>query len=317
MLSFDSKRNSTLPRDAATVIVLRDCAHGHGIETFCVLRHISSSFLGGAMVFPGGKVEPADAADVWGDRATAPHPRGAAFATEQLSARALAVAACREMLEEGGILPTDRPLAAAEALSLRAELLISPATTDGAPPPLATALERRGLTLSLGALVPWARWITPAAEATRFDARFFLLELPEGQEGRHDERETTMSFWARPTDVLDRFVRGELFLAPPTTRTLEMLAGARDRKEALALASEQSLAPICPTFVPADPPFLALPGDPAHEVSGGSVPGPTRFVLRNGRFVSEQPPAQASAIVPSSTAVVSTTRETRSSRRSP
>jgi len=250
-----------------------------------VLRHKKSTFLGGAVVFPGGKVEPADGADAWTAQATPPHPRAAAFATEQAPARALSVAACREMLEEGGILPLDAPFPAAEVAALRTELLRSPGTS------LAEALARRGRRLALNALVPWARWITPTAESRRFDARFFLLLLPEGQEGQHDDHETTMSFWARPAEVLERSGKGEIFLAPPTTRTLELLADARDARTALAIAAAQPLAPICPTFIPADPPYLALPGDPAHEVRERRVAGPTRFVLRDGRFLSEEPPA--------------------------
>ncbi len=49
------------------------------------------------------------------------------------------------------------------------------------------------------------------------------------------------------------------------------------------------LAPICPQFVPGDPPALALPGDPAHREREAIVRGPTRFVLVDGRFVSRDP----------------------------
>jgi 8-oxo-dGTP pyrophosphatase MutT (NUDIX family) len=315
LLSFDPKQDPTLPRDAATVIVIREGSHG--LEAFCVLRHTRSSFLGGAVVFPGGKVDLTDASPLWADRATAPHPRSAACATEAVAARALAVAACRELLEEGGIVPTDRPLGAADVAALRAELLAPPlGASSPSPVPLAAALERRGHRLALGALVPWARWVTPAAEARRFDARFFLLELPPGQEGLHDDHETTMSFWARPADVLDRFTRGEIFLAPPTIRSLELLARVRHNHEALGLAEAQPLAPIRPTFIAAEPPFLALPGDPAHEERSIRVLGPTRFVLRDGRFVSEDPPAQASAIAPSPQEAEGSTGDPGFSRRS-
>lgn len=163
---------------------------------------------------------------------------------------------------------------------------------------LAAALRRRGLRLALDRLVPWARWVTPAAEGRRFDARFFLLELPPGQVGRHDKHNHHELLGA-PLGVLNRFTRGEIFLAPPTTRSLELLASAPDVRAAQALAGEQSLRPICPLFVPDDrAPFLALPGDRAHAVREPRVAGPTRFVLRDGRFVSEEgaePPTQAGA----------------------
>ncbi len=279
------------------MVVVRD--GGQGIEVFCVLRHQKSSFLGGAVVFPGGKVEASDGFEAWASLVTtmttvddggaeAPAEEGAP------TVRTIAVAACREMLEEGNIVPLVRemaregeePIGDAEVSALRVEA--------AGPGGLAAALARRGLRLALGELVPWARWVTPEAESRRFDARFFLLALPPGQVGRHDEHETTMSFWARPAAVLERFVRGEVFLAPPTTRTLELLASAPDVRAARALAAAQSLRPICPLFVPDEiAPFLALPGDPAHPVRERRVAGPTRFVLRDGRFVSEDPPGPA------------------------
>jgi 8-oxo-dGTP pyrophosphatase MutT (NUDIX family) len=309
LFSFDPSQEPTVPRHAATVAVVRDGAQG--LEVFCVLRHPRSSFLGGAVVFPGGKMEAADAAPVWAELATEPHPRGIEFdggltrgqpalpppkppaavdgvLGAVVTSRALAVAACRETLEEGRVIPLE--VSAGRTTPADAEidaLRIEAAGAGG----LAAALARRGLRLALDQLVPWARWVTPAAESRRFDARFYLLELPPGQVGRHDEHETTMSFWARPLGILDRFTRGEIFLAPPTTRSLELLASAPDVRAARALAGEQSLRPICPLFVPDDQAnFLALPGDPTHPVRERAVAGPTRFVLRDGRFVSEEAP---------------------------
>ena len=46
-------------RPAATVIMLRD--GGSGLEVFVLKRHGLSDVLGGAFVFPGGKVDAADA----------------------------------------------------------------------------------------------------------------------------------------------------------------------------------------------------------------------------------------------------------------
>jgi hypothetical protein len=202
---------------------------------------------------------------------------------EGVTPRGLAVAACRETLEEGLLVPIDPPLDDVGVAALRAE-------AGGLG--FAAAVRARRARLRIDRLVPWARWVTPEAESRRFDARFFLLALPPGQVGRHDEHETTMSFWATPDDVLGRSARGEIFLAPPTTRTLELLATVSSVEGAFALAAQQSLRPICPLFVPDErSPFLALPGDPAHPVREIRVPGPTRFVFRDGRLVSEEAPA--------------------------
>ncbi|UQA56133.1 NUDIX hydrolase [Polyangium aurulentum] len=279
MLEFDTNRKGSEPRDAATVVVLRD--GDRGLEVFCVRRHARSGFLGGALVFPGGKVDPADADPGWRHRTTTLPARAEEMASERASGLALCVAACREMFEEGRLLPVEPGVTDAELDAIEAEV-----QAGG----LLEALGRRGLSLTLGRLAPFARWVTPEAESRRFDARFYLLVKPEGQSGRHDDRETTMSLWARPADVLDKAARGEFFLAPPTSRTLELLAGARDVHGALSLAARQTLLPICPRFVPGDeksPPFIALPGDPAHEVRECRVDGPSRYVLRDNRFVGE------------------------------
>jgi 8-oxo-dGTP pyrophosphatase MutT (NUDIX family) len=283
LLDFDPSRDASAPRDAASVVVLRDGARG--LEVFCVRRHAKSSFLGGALVFPGGKVDAADGGDAWSERVTAPHLRGPAFAGTAVTASILAIAGARETLEEGAILPVAEALDAAQVDEILAEL--------AAGASLLAVLARRELRLALDALVPWARWVTPVGESRRFDARFFLLELPRGQVGRHDDHETTMSFWGTPQEVLDRAAAGEFFLAPPTARTLELLACAGTVTAAMALAERQSLQPICPQFIGAlgdEPPYLALPGDPSHEVRERWVEGPTRYVLRSGRFVSEEPP---------------------------
>ena len=284
MLEFDINRKTSELRDAATVIVVRDGSQG--LEVFCVRRHAKSAFMGGALVFPGGKVDPSDLDPGWETTATAADARVLSMTTERPHALGLCVAACRETLEEGRILPvTPGGVAGAELDALAAELVAGTRLLD--------ALVRRGKRLALDRLVPFSRWVTPVAESRRFDARFFLLPLPEGQEGRHDDHETTMSLWARPSDVLDAAAEGRFFLAPPTSRTLELLAGERDVHGALALARRQTLLPICPEFVPGDgdaPPFIALPGDPAHSVQERRMDGPSRYVLREGRFAAEDAP---------------------------
>ena len=154
----------------------------------------------------------------------------------------------------------------------------------------ATLLEQAGIRLATDRLIPFARWVTPTAESRRYDARFYLARAPEGQGGLHDEHETVSSVWSTPARMLGAFDAGDVFLAPPTTRCLELLKGAVDVDAALALASDQSLAPICPELLPSeDRIVLALPGDPAHSVKDRRVAGPTRF---NGR----RPPHQRRSV---------------------
>jgi 8-oxo-dGTP pyrophosphatase MutT (NUDIX family) len=289
MLDLDRNRAAVPPRDAATVLLVRDGEEGR-MEIFCVVRHVNSGFLGGAVVFPGGKVDLADRDAGWDALATG--ARSFVPGEDSGLTRAFAVAACREALEEAAILPAAstalthedllalRPLLAKESLGFRA------------------ALEARALSLDLAALRPFARWVTPVAESRRFDTRFFLAVAPPGQEGAHDAHETTASFWATPGEVLARFDRGELQLAPPTHRSLELLATVVTTRDALTLAGGLSLEPICPQLVPvpgatesAGSVALVLPGDPEHDVREARVPGRSRFVLRGERWVPEAAPA--------------------------
>jgi len=288
MLDLDIHRPVVAPREAATLLLVRD--RDGELEVFCVVRHAKSGFLGGAVVFPGGKVDHTDRHAGWAAVA-----RGAPRFVEgedEAVARSFAVAACREALEEAAILPAvSEPLSHDETVALRATLGKDGTTT------LLGELTRRHVTLDLSRLHAFARWVTPVVESRRFDTRFFLAAATEGQRGAHDAHETTASFWASPREVLRRFDAGELQVAPPTHRCFEVLSAAGSVAEAIARARTHCLDPVCPRLVKVpgaesrdDTVGLALPGDPEHEVREVRVPGLSRFVLREGRWVPERPP---------------------------
>jgi hypothetical protein len=156
-------------------------------------------------------------------------------------------------------------------------------------------LAARGTRLDLGSLHPFARWVTPVAETRRFDTRFFLF-VPDGVvTGAHDDHETTASFWTTPADLLAQHAAGGLFLAPPTHRTVQILGSAASAAGAIALADRSCLAIICPRVVvqheaAGDTMAIVLPGDPEHDVREARVPGPSRYVLRGGRYLPEDAP---------------------------
>jgi len=272
-LDFDMEREATPPVDAATVILVKDDAE-RGLLVFCVQRSQASSFMGGAVVFPGGKVDPGDADPAWDARADFPPALPEAFP------RPLVVAACRETLEEAALLHATPPADDAAARAGQA------AAKDGF-----ASLFAGGRRLDARAFVPFARWITPVAERRRFDARFFLAVAPEGQTGAHDTHETIRSFWARPADVLADYLRGEVTLFPPTHRTLEILASCKDSAAALAYARGACLDPVCPRLVKqGETMALVLPGDREHDVREPRCPGESRYVLRDGKWLPEPAP---------------------------
>jgi 8-oxo-dGTP pyrophosphatase MutT (NUDIX family) len=91
------------PRDAATVMLLRSDPPG-GLEVYMLRRKPSMAFAPGAMVFPGGSVDPRDADEqvAW----TGPDAAqwGRIFDAPPELARALVCAAVRETFEESGVL---------------------------------------------------------------------------------------------------------------------------------------------------------------------------------------------------------------------
>lgn len=289
MLEFDPDHEPVEPRDAATVILVRDDPSSPGASpgfaVFMVRRHKKSGFMGGAHVFPGGTLDASDRAGgtlarVRGLEATA---AGASLGEEDLDrALGLYVAAIRETFEEAGILLAE----GAESIDLEA----TRARLHGGEDFAALALEH-GLTLRADQLVPWSRWVTPLMERRRYDARFFLARAPHEQEAAHDRIEVTEGEWLRPAEALEKWERGAILLPPPTLRTLEELT-AFESVDAAVEAARAKAPPkvVMPHFVQLeDTAALTLPGDPEHPVKERRIAGPTRFVLVDGAFRSRDP----------------------------
>jgi 8-oxo-dGTP pyrophosphatase MutT (NUDIX family) len=227
-------------RPASTVVVLRPGAAA-AFEVLLVRRHDRVAFMAGAFVFPGGRVDEADAEGVREAAFLNETPRfGDLTPAEEWRYR---VAAVRELMEEANVRVT------------------------------------------VDDLVPIAHWVTPEIEIRRYDTRFFLTLMPEGQDARHDESETSEVAWLAPTDALDRCRRGEIMLPPPTWTTLRQLERHTTLAGLLAWARRTRVVRVQPGFVQdAAGSVLTLPGDPAYPaIDGWDVPEETRFVLKEGR----------------------------------
>ncbi|APW42156.1 NUDIX hydrolase [Rhodoferax saidenbachensis] len=265
------------PRDAATVVLLRDGASG--LEVFLMKRSGLSDTFGEAYVFPGGKLDAHDQSPT--ALAALDTPLGTLVQhlgepeLEGSVAAGLFVAALREMFEEAGVLlaqGNSRPCGATSG-DWQA-WLASPETQ-----------------LQASQLVPWSRWVTPrmaALSKKRFDTRFFLALAPANQVASHDNFETTASVWLTPKEALQRYDRGEIEMAPPQIMSLAHLARFDNAADVLHAARQQMPPCICPeNYTDNGEVFLCYPGDPQHSVHQRALPGPTRLYIRNKRFLPE------------------------------
>jgi 8-oxo-dGTP pyrophosphatase MutT (NUDIX family) len=146
--------------------------------------------------------------------------------------------------------------------------------------------EEAAVRVDAAALVPIAHWVTPEIETRRFDTRFFLVEMPAGQQARHDEGEMTALAWLTPADAINRARCGDLMLPPPTWTTLKRLARHRTLGELFAWAVGTPIVRVQPQFLRDETrTMLTLPGDPTYPpMDGWEVPEDTRFLLQEGRW---------------------------------
>ncbi|GAA2442421.1 hypothetical protein GCM10010191_68430 [Actinomadura vinacea] len=224
-------------RDSATVVVLRDHER-HGLQAFLLRRVASMAFAPGAYVFPGGSVDPRDGETALAWSGPSPAEWGTAFKADETLARELVCAALRETFEETLVLlagPTESTVVddtRGEDWEADRQALLDRSLSFG------RFLDRRGLVLRTDLLRPWAHWITPSIEPKRYDTRFFVAGMPAGQRARDVSTEADRVLWVRPAEAVERAVRGEWFMMPPTLATLSELAGYETVADVLAAPRE-------------------------------------------------------------------------------
>jgi len=221
-------------RLAATVLLLRD--GNSGLEVFMVVRHREIDFASGALVFPGGSLEPGDhaiAAD-----STRCGPAGGLGQRD----RAIRVAAVRETFEECGVLLA-RPRGSNDWL---AGARVAELGQKHRGRSFSEWLIEEDLELALDALTPFAHWITPAALPKRFDTHFFILAAPQDQSARHDGSESVDSLWTHPARALADAETGKHTLVLATRLNLQKLAQSPDVASALAACARPvvTVAPV-------------------------------------------------------------------------
>lgn len=267
-------------RAAASILMLRDGEAG--LEVFLLRRHGRSAILGGAYVFPGGKVDEDDSEPALLARLDLPAEVLHANLNEpELGVRdaaAIHMAALREVFEEAGVLYAG---AADSVHTAAAARLLSEGCS------FAQVLATLALRLEASRLHPWSRWITPAENqlGRRFDTRFFVARVPAGQEPRHDQHEATESVWLTPRAALTRYWDRAIELVPPQIMSLVQLARHDSVASVLAQARERQPPLIEPhPFEQEGMRVVCYPGDARHSLRERALVGPTRLQLRSRRY---------------------------------
>lgn len=211
------------PIPASTLILFRDGVAGPP-QVLMVERAATMAFAAGAMVFPGGRIDP-------GDHALSGAATGADGAAR--------VAAVRETLEEVGVAVGLAPHPDAATIAAMRRRL-------HAGDPFATVLADAGLTLDTASLVPFARWCPNHGATRRFDTLFFLARAPADADPQVDGTENARLVWTSAAAMLAAADAARATIIFPTRRTLERLARFASFEQAVADAGAHPVRAITP-----------------------------------------------------------------------
>jgi len=203
---------------AATLILMRETS---GAPEFLMLERAAvMAFAAGALVFPGGRVDP-------GDHALAAEFTHDAAEIDEIAAR---IAAIRETIEESGI-------AVALSPSPPAHVIQEMRTALAAGQSLGALLAVHGLHLEVETLSQFARWIPRPTERRRFDTRFYIVAAPDDAREIADGGESVHAFWGTADQILSGAREGKHRLIFPTLCNLHRLAQFANLADALADAA--------------------------------------------------------------------------------
>lgn len=208
--STTNARPPEVPRKAATLVILRDAPHG--LEVLLTTRPQALRFMGGATVFPGGAVAPADLDPRWEEASTLSRAEAqTAIGEPDENALGLYVCALREAFEEVGFIVGEGDLTT---------------LSDGSrhdPELFLQACLRDGIRLGTHRLACAGRWVTPVGSPMRFDTAFFVTQAPPEWVPQPDPDEVEDCRWVTPSEGLAELSSGRALMAPPTIETLQLL----------------------------------------------------------------------------------------------
>lgn len=257
----EGTRTPVEPRHASTVVLSRAGDGSPGsLEVYLLRRHVDMAFAAGMCVFPGGGVDERDFdADIaWvGPTATEWARR---IGTDESLARALVCAAVRETFEESGVLlagpTTDAVVADTTGADWERDRLLLEARKLS----FTDFLAHRRLKLRTDLLGPWGAWVTPVFEPKRYDTRFFVAALPEGQVTRDVSTESDQVLWMSVRDAIAAVDAHEMLMLPPTYCTCLELFDIGEPKQAMREAESRPYEIVEPSAqVAGDGAYLSIP----------------------------------------------------------
>jgi 8-oxo-dGTP pyrophosphatase MutT (NUDIX family) len=197
------------PKPASTVVLMDE-----SYRVYLTKRPVTMKFMGGFHVFPGGTVESHDSLvedDYVNDDEA------------QLSINlSHYIAAARELFEEVGILLCNTIEGFPVLMPKEKEMKYRNDLQKGEIP-FIRLLEQEKLYFDPQCLTYFGQIITPELSPIRFDTRFFLAKLPQGQTPEPDQKEIDGAMWITPEEALTAFQNKKIKLAPPTILTLQAI----------------------------------------------------------------------------------------------
>ena len=222
---------------AATILLVRDQP---AFEVLMVKRHHQIDFASGALVFPGGKTHAGDHDQAW-------EARCLDWPAHQADARPLRIAAIREAYEETGILLARHADGSEFEGDERAGAARDEIAHDRRS--FLSLVDELDVKLDLGSLTVFARWITPAMMAKRFDTWFYIAAAPARQLAVCDGWETVDAEWIAPAEAIRLGETKQRTVIFPTRMNLQLLAEASDSADAMARSAARTLVTVEPKVV--------------------------------------------------------------------
>lgn len=236
---------------AATIMLLRD--RPGEMEVLMVQRHRDMKFMGGALVFPGGKHDPADVG-------------AAKYATCTSEDVALRITGIREVFEESGILLAREKDGSGfvgdahrQHIAERHRKRLEKGEMN-----MVDLAEAEGIEFMTDLLVPFAHWITPRGAPRRYDTWFYMVRVPEDHLHEHDGGESVDSVWISASQALADEAAKLREITFPTRMQLAKLGRNRTVDAALDAARRSTIVTVLPEIVDGK---LQIPPEADYDIT--------------------------------------------------